>query len=151
MHEQSSTGQFHPPNHFGSGMGDGTGKGALSFRPRLLPGRHSRQEGNFSMALFAPKCDRCGRRTRQTEDDKPICQTCSEEMALLLEAGNEIERPCPVDGTHMAKEIVHMLVVDRCPQCHGVWLDEGELERLKEGVQMEAVLATTRGLTSPLI
>jgi Zn-finger nucleic acid-binding protein len=72
-------------------------------------------------------------------------------MNLLVAASDEANRPCPLDGTAMAKEIAHMLVIDRCPQCSGVWLDGGELERLKEGVQMEAVMATTRGLTSPLI
>jgi len=72
-------------------------------------------------------------------------------MALLVQAGNEVDRLCPVDGTVMAKEVAHMLVIDRCPGCNGAWLDGGELERLKEGVQMEAVMATTRGLTSPLI
>lgn len=103
------------------------------------------------MALFAPKCDRCGNRTRNKEDDKPICEACVQEMSLLVAASGEASRPCPLDGTPMAKEIAHMLVIDRCPQCCGVWLDGGELERLKEGVQMEAVMATTRGLTSPLI
>ncbi len=72
-------------------------------------------------------------------------------MSLLVAASGEAKRPCPSDGTPMTKEIAHMLVIDRCPQCSGVWLDGGELERLKEGVQMEAVMATTRGLTSPLI
>ncbi|MDE0884962.1 MAG: zf-TFIIB domain-containing protein [Myxococcota bacterium] len=103
------------------------------------------------MALLAPKCDRCGRRTRKTQEDKPICEACAEEMDLIVQAGYEVDRLCPVDGTAMKKEVAHMLVIDRCPKCSGAWLDGGELERLKEGVQMEAVLATTRGLTSPLI
>ena len=103
------------------------------------------------MALFAPKCDRCGNRTRNKEDDKPVCETSVEEMTLLVNASKEESRPCPRDGTNMSKEIAHMLVIDRCPECSGVWLDGGELERLREGVQMEAIMATTRGLTSPLI
>ena len=109
------------------------------------------EERTLSMALFAPKCDRCGNRTRNKEDDKPVCETCVEEMTLLVNASKEESRPCPRDGTNMAKEIAHMLVIDRCPDCGGVWLDGGELERLREGVQMEAIMATTRGLTSPLI
>jgi len=43
-------------------------------------------------------------------------------MELLVEAKGEKLRPRPVDGATMAKEIAHMIVVDRCPACQGVWL-----------------------------
>lgn len=33
--------------------------------------------------------------------------------------------------------------IDYCPQCRGVWLDKGELEKIVERVEQEAV--TTRG------
>ncbi|MBW2422744.1 MAG: zf-TFIIB domain-containing protein [Deltaproteobacteria bacterium] len=45
----------------------------------------------------------------------------------------------------MQKEIAHMLVIDRCPTCGGVWLDGGELERLKGDVNEQALLAMSRG------
>jgi Zn-finger nucleic acid-binding protein len=35
----------------------------------------------------------------------------------------------------MTKEIVLNLVLDRCPACGGVWLDGGELELLREGLE----------------
>ncbi len=47
----------------------------------------------------------------------------------------------------MSKEIAHMIVVDRCPTCQGVWLDGGELERLKGGVEASALLAMASGFT----
>ena len=49
----------------------------------------------------------------------------------------------------MLKEIAHMIVVDRCPTCQGVWLDGGELERLKGGVEASALLAMASGFTVP--
>jgi hypothetical protein len=103
------------------------------------------------MALFAPKCDRCGDRTRHKADDKPICENCAQEMALIVSASNEERRTCPLDGAEMGKEVAHMLVIDRCPKCQGVWLDGGELERMKEGLQEATVMAMARGLTSPLV
>jgi hypothetical protein len=103
------------------------------------------------MALFAPKCDRCGNRTRNQEDDKPVCEECVQEMKLLVEASGEEKRLCPLDGQAMSKEIAHMLVIDRCPQCHGVWFDGGELERMKDGLEEATVMAMARGMTSPLI
>ena len=102
------------------------------------------------MAIFGEKCDRCGKRTRHTEEDKPICEVCANEMALMVEAQGEAPHQCPVDGVQMVKEIAHMMVIDRCPECKGVWLDAGELERFKGGVETEALLLMARGISYPL-
>jgi Zn-finger nucleic acid-binding protein len=66
-------------------------------------------------------------------------------MELLVQASDENSRSCPVDQVAMQKEIAHMLVIDRCPTCGGVWLDGGELERLKGDVNEQALLAMSRG------
>ncbi|MGB0692178.1 MAG: zf-TFIIB domain-containing protein [Pseudomonadales bacterium] len=42
-----------------------------------------------------------------------------------------------------------MIVIDRCPKCQGVWLDGGELERLKGGVESGAIMAMTGSFTGP--
>jgi hypothetical protein len=102
------------------------------------------------MALFGEKCARCGIKTRHKKDDKPTCEACEQEMQLLVEAEGEQSRPCPVDGESMKKEVAHMLIIDRCPRCHGVWLDAGELERIKGGVEASALMAMTSGFTVPL-
>ena len=102
------------------------------------------------MSLIAPKCDRCGTRTRHKEDDHPICEECVQEMELKVEAAKESARNCPVDGSSMSTEVAHMLVIDRCPTCNGVWLDGGELENIKEGVQSDAMIAMVNGFTLPL-
>ena len=70
-------------------------------------------------------------------------------MELLVDAKAEDLRPCPVDGDTMTKEIAHMLVIDRCPTCKGVWLDGGELERIKGGVEAGALMAMASGFTVP--
>ncbi|HIG44489.1 MAG: zf-TFIIB domain-containing protein [bacterium] len=101
------------------------------------------------MALFGEACDRCGRKTRHKQDDKPICEPCEHEMALLVAAKGETTQPCPIDGEAMNKEIAHMIVVDRCPKCQGVWLDGGELERLKGGVEADALISMANGFTIP--
>ncbi len=99
------------------------------------------------MSLFAKKCDRCGERTRNEEQGKPVCDSCVQEMQLMLEAGKENIRHCPVDNAAMQKEVAHMILVDRCPECRGVWLDGGELEKLRDDLQTDAVMAMTRGFT----
>jgi hypothetical protein len=98
------------------------------------------------MAIFSSKCDRCGRRTRNEEEGRPICDDCAQEMGLMLDAAEESTRQCPVDGSSMKKEIAHMIVIDKCPKCHGVWLDGGELDKLTGDLEAEAVTIMTHSL-----
>lgn len=37
---------------------------------------------------------------------------------------------CPVDGTELAMSERQGIEVDYCPQCRGVWLDRGELDKI---------------------
>ena len=99
------------------------------------------------MSLLGRKCVRCGSRTRHIYQDKPTCEPCRRELELLLEAANEAKRLCPADGATLGKEIAHGIVIDRCPQCRGVWLDPGELERMSGDVAMEAISAMSYGIT----
>lgn len=40
---------------------------------------------------------------------------------------------CPKCGSNL-EEIVHEeIMIDRCPECKGIWLDKGELELLTQG------------------
>jgi len=98
------------------------------------------------MPIFAPKCDRCGKRTRNEDQGKPICDSCVQEMQLILDAAKENVRQCPLDASPMTKEIAHMIVIDKCPQCNGVWLDGGELEKLTDDICAEAMTAMTQGI-----
>ncbi|MEP0202133.1 MAG: zf-TFIIB domain-containing protein [Halioglobus sp.] len=99
------------------------------------------------MAIFAPKCDRCGQRTRNKEDGQPICEACEQEMQLILNAAEENTHACPLDGSPMKKEVAHMIVIDKCPKCKGVWLDGGELEKLTGDLRAEAISVMTHSLS----
>ena len=37
---------------------------------------------------------------------------------------------CPKCGGHLATRDHHGVQIDQCSDCHGLWLDDGELERL---------------------
>lgn len=39
---------------------------------------------------------------------------------------------CPVDNTDLAMSDRQGIEIDYCPQCRGVWLDRGELDKLIE-------------------
>ena len=41
---------------------------------------------------------------------------------------------CPKCGGKLVTEEIHRVQVDRCPDCHGLWLDAGEIDAvLKSG------------------
>lgn len=39
---------------------------------------------------------------------------------------------CPADGSTLTEVARNGVLVDICPQCRGVWLDRGELDKLLE-------------------
>lgn len=53
----------------------------------------------------------------------------------LQTADDAHERPCPhCTGQRMDRRLFSLgtgVVLDRCPQCDGVWLDAGELEKIR--------------------
>lgn len=91
------------------------------------------------MGIFGEKCVRCGGRTRDSLDGQPTCEPCQRELRMLLEAAKEGERRCPVDASALHKEVAGGVVIDRCNDCGGVWLDRGELEHLSRNAAMGAI------------
>jgi uncharacterized protein len=39
---------------------------------------------------------------------------------------------CPIDNTELVMSERHGIEIDYCPQCRGVWLDRGELDKILE-------------------
>ena len=39
---------------------------------------------------------------------------------------------CPVDGTELKMGDRQGVEIDYCPQCRGIWLDRGELDKIVE-------------------
>ncbi len=49
---------------------------------------------------------------------------------------------CPKDGLPMRRITLGSVAIDRCPTCGGVWLDAGELGKLKQTLLIEQHRAT---------
>ena len=45
---------------------------------------------------------------------------------------------CPIDETTLAITERQGIEIDYCPQCRGVWLDRGELDKLIEGADRQS-------------
>ncbi|MBZ0279813.1 MAG: zf-TFIIB domain-containing protein [Anaerolineae bacterium] len=49
---------------------------------------------------------------------------------------------CPLDGTELKISERQGIEIDYCPQCRGVWLDRGELDKIIERSAVQAVAPT---------
>ena len=82
--------------------------------------------------ILGEYCARCGKaRTKADFEGLPTCDNCK----LEIESDREEKRPCPNCHTEMEKTIVMNVIIDKCPSCHGAWLDGGELDLLQQAVQ----------------
>lgn len=53
---------------------------------------------------------------------------------------------CPIDGTQLVMTERQGVEIDYCPQCRGVWLDRGELDKIIErSVPAATTLSAPRG------
>jgi Zn-finger nucleic acid-binding protein len=80
-------------------------------------------------------CARCGNRRTSREFEGVL--TCG-ECELAIKAEREDRMDCVHDGTLMRKEVIEGVIVDRCPDCGGVWFDGGELEVLSNVLRLAA-------------
>lgn len=51
---------------------------------------------------------------------------------------------CPVDGQTLVMAERHNVEIDYCPECRGIWLDRGELDRIVENAAPKASPAPRR-------
>lgn len=54
-----------------------------------------------------------------------------EEIDTIHEREKQDQLLCPVDGELMEKREVAGQIIDICPKCQGIWLDNGEVLALK--------------------
>lgn len=63
----------------------------------------------------------------------------------------EAKIPCPNDGTIMNKQLAQgSVIIDRCSSCKGIWLDQGELERLTTRLMAKDGINVSPGLEQEL-
>jgi len=51
---------------------------------------------------------------------------------------------CPIDGTDLVMTDRSGVEIDYCPQCRGVWLDRGELDKIIERSAAQTQPSATR-------
>lgn len=63
------------------------------------------------------------------------------------------DRPCPKDGTKLLSVVFgkSSLIIDWCPQCHGMWLDRGEFDSVIQYLNTEAGNATRADVEKEIV
>jgi uncharacterized protein len=86
--------------------------------------------------------DRLGDKLRQVErgrEDQYFAERDRQLVEQLRRAKTEevegklkevAHMRCPKCGARLGQRRLHGVSVDECPSCHGVWLDEGELQQI---------------------
>lgn len=117
-------------------------------------------ETGYEADILVDECPVCGGRWLDAGELERIQQTVEKDHRKDLEERpewsnlaydvsremSEERLPCPDCGEEMARieyARVSQVVVDLCPECRGLWLDQGELERLEvffERIQAESPL-----------
>lgn len=90
------------------------------------------------MSWFVKKknCFHCQKnKTKRDFEDQPTCSEC--QMKILMD--REDKRLCPVDGSRLEKQQSNGIIIDRCPECEGIWLDAGELETIRDASKKEGM------------
>jgi Zn-finger nucleic acid-binding protein len=52
---------------------------------------------------------------------------------------------CPIDGSELQMTERQGIEIDYCPQCRGIWLDRGELDKIIERSAAQAPVSSKRG------
>ena len=76
----------------------------------------------------------------KNEDEFFVKQTAEivgKERAKQQEEERKAERAthfmkCPKCGSGLVEESYRAVVIDRCPDCNGLWFDAGEVEKMNE-------------------
>ena len=82
---------------------------------------------------MADEKDRLGEKLHQKEKAEEDRYFAERDRELLARLGNRRDAEklsCPRCGKALAPVVYHVVTVDQCPACQGVWLDRGELEAL---------------------
>ncbi|OIQ46547.1 MAG: hypothetical protein BM565_11185 [Gammaproteobacteria bacterium MedPE] len=93
------------------------------------------------MSWFSSKklCSHCHiTKTYQKFEGEVTCPQCETNILISREG----IRICPVDQTKMVKEDYKGIILDRCSQCNGVWLDSDELSSMQELAKKDSDFAT---------
>lgn len=57
---------------------------------------------------------------------------------------------CPIDNVDLVMSERHGVEIDYCPQCRGVWLDRGELDKIIERAVPPVALAEPEPKAPPM-
>ena len=68
-----------------------------------------------------------------------VClQSALRTPGSILPAHSLETMKCPTDGTTLLMSERNSIEIDYCPECRGIWLDRGELDKILDAVKADA-------------
>jgi len=86
--------------------------------PMTTEHKPSRNEEEYFAKLEAERMD------RKRQEQSRLAEDAEKKSHYMR---------CPKCGGHLATVELHRVQVDRCPDCHGLWLDNGEIDAVIKG------------------
>lgn len=79
-------------------------------------------------------------RSKPLSKEDAYFRQVEEERLKAIQLRKQAEKRllCPHDGTQLVHENRHGIVVDHCPSCKGIWLDDHEAELLRHVMQQQS-------------
>ena len=74
---------------------------------------------------------------RRAKEESYFDKKNREALERLQKKEGEKPRLSPITGEPMVQEVLNGVVIDRCKESGGIWLDAGELEELIEAALSE--------------
>jgi len=102
----------------------------------------ARRGVHLGVVMAADEKDRFGDKLREVErarEDQYFAKRDRELIDRLRKSqGQEAQDAlkdaahmrCPKCGTHLRQRTLHGITTEECPSCRGMWLDQGELEKI---------------------
>ena len=92
-----------------------------------------------------------------TQEREKLAQAREEARRTALSAERKSHfMKCPKCGADLNTEDFHGVQIDRCPECHGIWLDPGEIDAVVAhedkgliGRVFDDVMTSFRGKSKP--
>ncbi len=86
---------------------------------------------------------------RRAKEESYFDRKNREALERLSQKSHESQpRMSPVTGKPMIQEAFHGVVIDRCPDSGGIWLDAGELEEIYQALKQQDTASDSSWVTN---
>lgn len=118
------------------------------------------------MGIFstAKPCINCGNETTSVNGhEEPFCDSCALQKKIKNKLKKEVTRTCCACQTQMTKVTYpdlktlleigdeKFVIIDKCPKCRSIFLDNGELKKISTMIEEKGISGSGLGFSTGLL